>query len=208
MKKIIATVLLCVPFILLTACKTITEENMEYTSSNAGFIIDEIKERWRNAVCLYTVNVDSLWEAEGKDKGISLEEFRKKATETNTAWRWDGAGFLGKVTEKTKVGTFLNYKNAISIHPNPTSSSVTVTLVKKLETWIRLNEIFKLEKDLFPFEVSFRLILDENIVWTYHNQNSYGTEIIPENVLQKAGNYRLVVNVDDAEAVANFMVIK
>jgi len=197
--------------LFITACKTTAEENTSSDASvysvDANSSIKEKYEIWMKGVDLLGVNIDSLWEAEGKDKGYSLEKFREFASTYSEqfTWRWTEQGFMAfsNPNYKQKLGNYIWNANTVTIHPNPTSASATVTLFKN--SWC--YEHSKLEK-LFPFEVSFKLIFDENIVWTYHNSSSYGTETISESVLQRAGNYRLVVNVDGNEEIANFMVIK
>ena len=187
--------------ILLYACKTI-EENSYYnaTSLERG----GAKKVWENALDLTNANLDSLAELYGHSVE-RFEEARQKGMRYVTEYDM----FL-KYSPETKTGQFLKYDNSITIYPNPTSSSVVVEIIKSIRIKDKTGYI-PYPGDLswcFPFDLTMKLILDEKIVWTYRNPICMGTEIINESVLQKPGNYLLVVEIDGYNASKNFMVIK
>jgi len=192
---------------LFSACKT-TEEKEDNALLNVRKEFDE--KRWENALVLTNAVVDSLYELY-KDK-YTIEQLEKYKID---GWRWDGNNFL-KVISGMVIGEFLEHKNQnpVDIHPNPTTSSVTVVLFKNMTKYpmtegklMSLYDFFNLEQ-YFPFDVAFKLILEEKTVWTYRNSSCYGTEVIDASVLHKAGNYLLVVEIDGYSASKNFMVLK
>jgi hypothetical protein len=91
----------------------------------------------------------------------------------------------------------------LSVHPNPTSSFVTLSIPKKYEC---SNE-FTSGLD-YPISFNYQVIFEEKIIYTSENSNSYGTEEIPENILQKDGIYRVVCNIEGVDLIRNFMVVK
>ena len=85
----------------------------------------------------------------------------------------------------------------VEIFPNPTSSFAIISLKNVVK---------------FPVSFKYRLVFDEKIIHTFENPNCFGTETIPENLLQKNGIYRIIYAINDAggekENVISFWVQK
>ena len=198
-------------FILFSACKTTAiEEKEDDTSLNS---IGDVKEYWKNALDLSTIeNIDSLYELYKDNTDFTLEDWKRNKRD---GFRWTGDGFIKYLEGGSALGPFLNTLDAITIYPNPTNSFVTIILFKNIPSGRTQDgvivpsvyELYNLQR-YFPFAVSLQLILDEKIVWTHHIPNCNGEIVIEESVLQKAGNYQLVVEMDGYTASKNFMVIK
>jgi hypothetical protein len=207
MKKIIYITILI--FILFSACKT-TENTSLHIRKNIEEDYDPLA-LWENGLDLTNANLDSLYELY-KDMGYTLEDWENAKLK---GMRWTEKGFSRYFFDgegEVKAGDMLHEMNSVVIFPNPTSSSVSVDIIKKItvidgETGQIIPHPFDLSW-CFPFDVTLKLILDEKIVWTYRNPYCNGTEIIDANVLQKAGNYQLVVEIDGISVSNNFIVIK
>jgi len=85
----------------------------------------------------------------------------------------------------------------VEVSPNPTSSFLTITL----------KNISK-----FPISFKYKLVFDEKVIYNFENPNCFGTEQIPENILQKDGVYRILYTVNDGnmqkENIVSFWVQK
>ena len=202
-------VLIFIGFVF-AGCKTIKNTSDESASLRAKND-NSFEDIYNNALVLTASNLDSLLDFfKGEYTRGDLERYM------NQGYRWND-GWYKMSDELIKLGWVMEQWqsfNTVLIYPNPTSSFVTVILFKNMTESMEVNGTRTTMYDhlnlqqYFSFTVSVQLLFDSKTVWTYQTSNCYGEIVIDESVLQKAGTYLLVVEIDGYRVSENFMVVK
>ena len=168
MKKIIATVLLCVPFILLMACKTtVTKDGVTVEKNNSETEGNEAKIRYGTT----EPNFIELGFHERLLNATSLDEYEKILQEAKQA---------GIIVEHKRSEYEAPPCKLICVSPNPTYGAVTVEFGSDME--IKSDEVIVI--DLYHNHakinsLEFRNVKDNKIT-------------ISSNYLTKEGLYNVV----------------
>ena len=196
--KINKIILILLFFVLLAGCKTTKKNYDDYDiPSDIIFLMRNIQ-GFSMERGFFDITTISGWfvEDDGSEYGlidaelVNFEWEDYQGTQKRSLFRdWDNTR---KYADYKDWLTHLNRRqNLVSVNINPNTQNAMLLLSRHLN---------------FPVKFSYSLEFDDEIIYSFENNESMGSEIIGADLIEEAGIYRVRYSIDGFESTTTFSI--